>query len=119
MRCGQRLAVVLAQIGATGPAGGDEAVEMGPPLGGRALDQRQPVGREDRDRRAVARRDRRVDGGAVEQVAATLGPRDRGEQAVVGALRGLDIDLGARQVGPERDQLAPVAVRNERPVSAK
>ena len=110
---------MLAEVGAAGPAGGDQAVEVGAALGRRALDQRQQVGREDRDPWPVARRDGRVDGGAVEQMPPALGPGDRPDQAMVSALRRLDLRLGPGERLPCGISSRRSPVRNERPVSAK
>ena len=114
----ERLPVALAQVRAAGPAGRDKAVEVRAALGRRALDEDQPVGGEDRDRRAVARRAAGSTGlpsSRCRLPSARLTEASRRCAAPSWSRR----SASARASGPEGDQLAPVAVRNERPVSAK
>src|SRR5206468_6297472 len=91
----QRLAETLAQLRATGPAGGDEAVEMRAALRRRALDQREAIGREDRDGRAAAGQRCRVSGTAVEQVPAALRAADRSQEVALDAIVVADRRFGA------------------------
>ena len=108
MRCASAWPKRLRSSPRDGPAGGDEAVEVGAALRRRALDQAQPVGGEDRDRRAAAGDRRRVGRVAVEQVAAPLAAADRGEQPALDAVLVADRRLGPRERAAEGDQVAAV-----------
>src|SRR5207253_4251451 len=103
-----RLPEALAQLPPGRPAGGEEAVEVGPALGRRALDQGQAVGREDRDRRSGAGDRGWIGGVPVEEVAATFAAADRGQEPVLDAVVVADRRLRSRQGAAEGDQVATV-----------